>query len=354
MPAAIIVIDSGFSLQSLAGARNVLAYCDVFTGRTLFGDTPLSAAELSFLGGDDRLNHGSIVLESTVEMAAESPLILVRAFSPGGGLIRTRWHNGHRVARGWTEGYLWAVEHLQKLGLPSVANCSFGGFTHAMDGTGWESFQLGQVTGKGKPGHIVVAAAGPGDGRNMHASCRVSPGHSCSMGVEQADDTNYNFWVGSGAPADWVLEVRAGETLMYRFAGDQVPLNFWNNRQQLTFTVRADGPVSLVVSRSEARATEVSRFDCWINSDKARFVDHVDPTYIAEPAIFPQVLSAGLQSGSYSPEQNLPGGKPDVLLSGHGPISFRLPEVTARVAQLLAADPSLDVDAVRTKVAKLL
>ena len=33
------------------------------------------------------------------------------------------------ATRGWTEAYLWAVELCRKLGIGSVANCSFGGLS---------------------------------------------------------------------------------------------------------------------------------------------------------------------------------------------------------------------------------
>ena len=66
----------------------------------------------------------------------------------------------------------------------------------------------------------------------------------------------------------------------------------------------------------------------------------------------PQVISVGLIAGAYAPDQALPGGKPDVLLPGGGAISFRLPEVVAQAARLLAAEPGLDVDGVRRRIGK--
>jgi hypothetical protein len=54
-----------------------------------------------------------------------------------------------------------------------------------------------------------------------------------------------------------------------------------------------------------------------------------------------------LRLKSYSPNQSHVGSKPDVLLEGTGEISFRTPEVTATVAQLMLRGPGLDSAGVR-------
>jgi len=352
--AAFIVIDSGFSRESMSGAARVLGIRDLGEGRTVSGAPFLDAEELNRFANDP-MKHGSIVLERLRALDRDAPLVLIRAHGPDQTMTRTAWEGGRQIADGWTEAYLWAVELCQKAGLPSVANCSFGGFTHAMDGTGWESFQLGRATGPGRSGHVLVAAAGPGDGRAVHASWVTESGSATTLEVYQKESTRYNLWAGSPGLNAWELEVWRGSDLLRRFHGSDIPVNFWNNRQQLTFTLEGAGEFRFRLIRGDVAGGAASelRFDCWVVwGGGAYFLNHVDPTLISEPAVFPQVLSVGLRNGSYSPAQCLPGGKPDVLLEGGGPISFRLPEVTAAVAALLSANPGLDIDGVRSLIGK--
>jgi hypothetical protein len=148
---AIIIIDSGFDAGSMKGAENVIGICDLNDCRTEVGAPFLSQAQLAAFANDPG-RHGSIVLEQVRERMPDAPLILIRAIDPEQGLIRTGWSNGVQISPGWTEAYLWAVELATARGMRSVANCSFGGYMHALDGTGWESFQLSKVSGAGKPG----------------------------------------------------------------------------------------------------------------------------------------------------------------------------------------------------------
>lgn len=352
---ALIIIDSGFNEDVLARCQHVIGICDVYEWRTIEGDPSVDRETLRSFAWDP-LKHGTLVLERLLECAPGAPLILVRAYGPDRRLIRTQWQNGQQSAPGWTEAYLWAVDLARKRGLTSVGNCSFGGFTHAMDGTGWESFQLGRAIGRGKPGHLLVAAAGPGDGRATHSSWLTAAGSSTAVELFQRQSSQYNFWVSDADPADWKLEIWQQATLLRTFQGIDVPPNIWNRRQQVTFYLDGYGDFRLVVSRrdtaSGGRPVD-ARFDCWVvGGGGASFIDHVDATLIAEPACFPQVLSAGLRGGTYSPSQSLPGGKPDILVSGGGPISFRLPEVTAAAGRLLADEPSLDCDGARALLGK--
>lgn len=353
MSTALIVIDSGFSQEALAGATQVLGVCDLSQGKMEIGTPYVDEATLLAFA-DDPMRHGSIVLDKLRTYAPEAPLVLVKAYGTEDRLIRTGWQNGRPVSRGWTEAYLWAVELCDKHSLASVANCSFGGFTHAMDGTGWEAFQIGRVVGKGKTGHVLVAAAGPGDGRAGHASWVIGDQSRAVIEVYQKGTTQYNLWESSGSSIDWILRIFHGEHLVAVHHGKEIPSNFWNNKQQLTFAVAGEGLVTLVVTRGNSDGKDKdSRFDCWVvNSGVASFMDHVDPTLICEPAIFPQVLSVGLRGGSYSSNQASPGGKPDVLVEGAGAISFRLPEVTAAVASLLDGDHRLGIDEVRLLMGK--
>jgi hypothetical protein len=63
-------------------------------------------------------------------------------------------------------------------------------------------------------------------------------------------------------------------------------------------------------------------------------------------------VAVGIKNLSYSNDQALAGQKPDVLLPGDGPISFRTPEVTARIGSLLKANPSLDAKQIQALLAK--
>ncbi|MBY0548375.1 MAG: hypothetical protein K2W95_13850 [Candidatus Obscuribacterales bacterium] len=390
---AAIIVDTGFSFESLQSARNnILAVIDARTGSVITGFPFISwehNAEVveSFAG--DPLNHGSMVLSALMKQAPELPVILIRAFDDAGKLIRTTFHDGKIVRPGWTEAYLTAVHICRVLGLCSVANLSFGGYVHAADGSGWESYCLSSVTGPGKPGHIVVAGAAAGNGHAIHASWRTDPGLTTEVSASQESSTTYNFWsaADNSSPQanDWLLEVFLdGKKLGEEFSANLVP-NLWNNRKQVTIGVEGSGTVTIRTTRfwkadtrycdllalNVAGANSVGerpfhcakpsiqptprkrvdnlRFDCWINQTNsgAKFLDHKDPMFIAEPAIFPNVIAVGLIGGLYSPDQGEPGAKPELLIEGDGPISFRLPEITAAIAKFLAEDSSLDVVQVR-------
>ena len=169
------------------------------------------------------------------------------------------------------------------------------------------------------------------------------------------------------------------------FGGNLIP-NFWNDRKQVTFQVEGEGTVKIRTTRfwgSERRfkglqqiancnnstvvpshcakpkpltiarrSADPLRFDCWINQvyASAHFLDHQDAMTIAEPAIFPHVIAVGLNAGKYSVDQFERGAKPDLLIDGDGPISFRLPEVVADICEFLNEDSSLDMVAVRNKL----
>lgn len=391
---AAIIVDTGFSLESLECARNnILAVIDARTGSVITGFPFISwehnAEVLNSFAGDP-LNHGSMVLGALMKHSPELPVILIRAFDDTGKLIRTTFHGGKIVRPGWTEAYLTAVHICRVLGMSSVANLSFGGYMHALDGSGWESHCLSSVTGPGKPGHIVVAGAASGNGHGIHASWRTEPGETTEVSAVQQSSTTYNFWSAADSTShqanDWLLEVFLdGKKLGEEFSGNLVP-NLWNNRKQVTFGVEGSGTVTIRTTRywkadvrygdllalnafcadsmaeqpfhcakfsspltQQRKKVDNLRFDCWINQTNsgAEFTDHKDPMFVAEPAIFPHVIAVGLIAGLYAPDQAEATAKPDLLLEGEGPISFRLPEVTAAIAAFLAQDSSLDVVHVR-------
>jgi len=353
--AAVIIADTGFSEDSLAGARRILGCYDLVKRRVIIGNPYVTdATDLGAFAGDPS-RHGSIVLERTLAQDADLPVVLIRSHHPDEGIIRTSWLDGKPAADGWTEAYLWAVRLCQLQGLASVANFSFGRIYHAADGTGWDAFQFARVTGKDKPGHVIVAAAGPGDGRAVHASFSAVANAPTAVDVEQFDTTSYNFWTkvsgasDKDAQDDWVLEVWRDGRLVMRQDGAAVPVNFWNGRKQVQFELEGAGKVALVVGLKHG-VREKRDFECWLATGNARFLNHVDDTYIVEPAAFASVIAVGLKAGRYAPNQQDQDSKPDVLLDGGGPISFRLPEVTVKVAHMLEADPSLDALQVMAKL----
>jgi hypothetical protein len=330
-----IVVDSGFSPESLPAKENIVGVWDP-TGQGAFNDP---------------LHHGSIVLSKLRDGDPDARFMLIRAFDGENNLAQTRFENGQISRPGWTEAYLEAVALADKMHLPSVANCSFGELTHAMDGTGWESFQLNQAIGDGKAGHAVVAASGAGNGAARHASGIVHPEGSVEVSVYQKGEAAYNFWTGKDAPRDWQLSVYQGDRQVYGVDGSQVGANFWNNRQQVTFKSQAEGDTRFVLSRSSNDARPLS-FDCWVQEGKAAFLDHVNPELISEPAVFPNVVAVGIRDLSYSPFQNLAGHKPDVLVPGDGPVSFRTPEITLSVGKMLKENPQLDAPQIQKLLGK--
>ncbi len=398
---AVIIVDTGYSLESLQSAGSILAILDVKTGSVISGFPFLTwehnAAVLEAFAGDP-LNHGSMVLSALTSQAPDLPVILVKAYDDQHRLIRTKFHNGKIVRPGWTEAYLTAVHICRALGLASVANFSFGGYTHAADGTGWESYCLSTVTGPGKSGHVIVAGAGTGTGDAIHSSWRTETGTSTEVNAYQASSATYNFWCAADAASpqfnDWLFEVFLdGEKIAEEFGANLIP-NLWNSKKQITVTVEGAGNVRLRTTRFHSSkckrpnmlqlsgnilghdtssggspllnyhcakkphlslvksSIDMYRFDCWIHQaqSNAKFLDHQDGMLVAEPAIFPHTLSVGLSKGYYSPDQNERGSKPDLLIEGDGPISFRLPEVAAQIAYMLAEDHTLDSEAVRIQL----
>lgn len=365
---AVIIIDTGFSRPSLQAARKIIAALDVDTCHIATGSAQSpyltmerDADELGIVARDD-LNHGSLVLKSLLEVNPELPVILVRAFDENGRLVRTKFAHGAQVKPGWTEAYRTAVAICRERGLASVANLSFGGYTHAMDGSGWESHSLAQETGAGKPGHIVLAGASAGNGIAIHSSWTTAPAETTEVQAVQTGSTTYNLWCAADASKpeanDWVVEVFLDDRLVGREMSDHLAPNLWNNRKQVSVRVAGEGQVRFCVSRFFRADTGFGgiaadlRFDCWVveSDGDAAFLDHKDVMSIAEPAIFPHVIAVGLKSGEYAANQDEPGSKPELLIDGNGPISFRLPEVAAKVAQMLSEDPALDVVAVRNKL----
>lgn len=346
---AYIIIDSGFDQSVLAQTRHVLAAYDLPSDTVAVGQPFLTPAALSSVEGDNCGNHGTEVLRRLLNCVPDAHLVLVRCIAANGRIARTRWRDDSRVTDGWSIAYLKAVDLCQKRGYNTVANCSFGGYIHAMDGTGWEAHCISQVTGPGKPGHIMVAAAGPGDGRADHASVQIAGGTGNTTRAYQEGTTDYNFWAGGASP--WQLRVTKDGQQVMAVSSQSVPANIWNGQQQQTFQVPGNGLVALELTVEDAGVQGCNQFHCWVEGPSS-FLNNIDPVSVAEPACFPTVLAVGLRNGKYNPRQRQLKSKPDVLLRGDGPVSFRAPEVTAAVGRLLECDSSLDLTAIRGLLGK--
>jgi hypothetical protein len=371
---AVIVLDSGFARESLARVKNLLGYLDINSGISAVGQPMVEgqARELVLAMAQDPLHHGSIILERLLELDPDLPLVLVRGFAPEGGLIRTRFEQGQIASDGWTEGYLWAQNICAQRGYLSVANFSFGGFHHAADGSGWESFQLAKVVGPGKPGHLLAAAAGPGDWRAIHASLCLDGGSAEVVHGHQEGASTYNLWVNRFFPAtpvqtlagencpeteqlgageatrDFQIQARLNGQLVITFRGQDLVPNLWNDKQQLTFDLPGAGDVEIAITLA---AGPSARFDLFISREEgARFSDFVDSELVSEPAVLSQVIAVGLKNASYGSCYVKGVEKPEILLSGQGPISFRTPEVTFALTRLLAQDPTLDAPSARAEL----
>lgn len=358
---ALIIIDSGFSQQALERAGKVLAVWDLSRDMKFEGDPYVPPEQLAQFAGD-RLHHGTIVLERLMDRVPELPVILIRVMPEKDDFfIRTSWNERGEIDQpGWTEAYLWAVDLCRRRGFRSVANCSFGAFIHASDGTGWEAHQVSQATGAGKPNHIMVVAAGVGDGRAQHASWRHLTGETIPVTAYQKGDAKYNLWSGHEKGALWRLSVKLNGDEQFVVESSHVPKNMWNDRKQHTFTVHGEGYVEFVMELFASGTADdginegALRFDIWAPSDMtASFLNRIDQELISEPACFRECIAVGLRRGIYAANQTELGAKPEVLVPGGEQISFRTPEVTAAVARLLrdtAAD--LDVDDVRKLLGK--
>ena len=167
----------------------------------------------------------------------------------------------------------------------------------------------------------------------------------------------------------------AVDTLMVELhQGYLLPRNIWNDRQQLTFVLEGEGNFEFSITPASAPVVSVqepadlvselasapdavlasTRFDIFVaQGEDACFFDHVDADAVSEPACLSQVIAVGLQAGSYGNCMVNGIAKPEVKLAGGGPISFRIAEVTALVAGLLEANPTLDIAQVRQKLLDL-
>lgn len=352
---AVIIVDSGFSQDAVAQVKNLIGFYDLNSGIAISGAPLIEGARAQFvlhhLCGDS-LNHGTIILRGLLEVNPDCAFVLVRAFDHGGRHIRTRWADGKVASDGWVEGYLWARQLCENRGLTSVANLSFGGFAHAQDGSGWESFKLASAVGAPKVGHVLVAATGPGDGRAIHSSFTACA-NTVVRGFQRGTST-YNLWVDRNVPgnserSDWHLMVKVNGREVAQHQGRFVSNNIWNDRQQLTFVVEGEG--NFEFSITPVAELTAARFDIFISqSQEACFYSHVDDELVSEPACLPHVIAVGLQSGSYGTCCVNGVSKPEIKLAGNGPISFRAPEVTALVASMLESDPTLDIAQVRQKL----
>lgn len=363
MKTAFIVIDSGFERDVIRRA-NVIGVYDLRTGLKAEGEPLVSEDVLDLFAGDPG-RHGTIVLDRFLDEMSDAPVILVRAFGDN-GLICTEWagydatFRGGTVTRpGWTEALEWAVNLCKARNLGSVTNCSFGNIRHKADGTGWEASRVKSITEGG--GHIVVAAAGAGDGRAAHASWRVRAGGGASVRVFQRQAATYNLWADvkreEGDTRQWTLKVynQRGHKV-YEAASANLAANIWNGEQQLKFRIDGAGEFTFQVhSTGDGGNVMPVAFDCWaLDHEHAYFLNHVNALLVVEPAAFPDVIAVGLAEGEYNPRQAEIGQKPDVLVPGDGPISFRAPQVAARIVRLLEVEPGLDARSVREKLGKIL
>ena len=382
---AVIIIDTGFELGSILKVTKLLGVYDLPANRAVVG-TPYISRERNWDDlvrfARDPMRHGTLVLENLLAADSTLPVILIRAYGDEGKLLRSEWSGGFVSREGRTEALKWAIDLCKRRGLTSVTNCSFGGYTHAMDGTGWEAHCISQLTGDENPGHVVVAGAGAGVASPIRATFEVGVGECVDVQAEQNERSVYNFWcnrivsppgtANASKDEEWILEVYRNGDLLKRYLSTDIVPNLWNGRRQVTFSVDGPGSISLKVSRFwESRETpenesegitiggvaslvpERLSFDCWIDHQSAgSFLNHVNFDLVAEPAVFHDVVAVGLEGGVYSPSQEEEGCKPDSLLAGSGPISFRLPSVVARIAGWLRDDPLLTVSEVKEKLGK--
>ncbi len=74
--------------------------------------------------------------------------------------------------------------------------------------------------------------------------------------------TSYNFWTkvagvsSEDAQEDWILEVWRDGRLVMRQDGAFVPVNFWNGRKQIQFSLEGTGNVTLVVRLKNGASAE--------------------------------------------------------------------------------------------------
>ncbi len=347
-----IIIDSGFSLEVMQKCR-VIAAWDLSDDRKFESDDYLTPAQIEEYAGDF-MGHGTIVLERLLRIVPNAQVILISAFAELGAR-RTMWDEGEIVHPGWSEGYVWAAETARLRKMTSVANCSFGGFWHACDGTGWEAAQLGRYSGPGKSGHVVVAAAGMGDARPIHGRLCLLGNESKTFVTDQDGDVEYNFWVGLGQESartcGWAMEAWKDGNCVFASDSDETPTNMWNGRQQMKCKIYGPGRVQFEWRRTDANPKiPFLKIDLW--AEAARLRNWINAEMVGEPACFSSVIAVGLEASTYCPTQRALDSKPDMLLPGGDQLSFRLPEVVAAIGALLNEDPSLDLTQVKAKLGK--
>ena len=185
------VVDTGVDFthtdfRNTDGSTRILFLCDqtdtpqagdgtcpgkgTSAGGTLWTQAQINAA---LQGGPavrqtDTNGHGSHVLGSA---AGNDPVY--GGVAPGADIIfvKTTFSNTDIVS-----GVGFINDSATSLGRPLVVNLSLGGHSGPHDGTELDALAFSQTFGPGKPGKVVVAAAGNEGNDNIHADGNVSSG----------------------------------------------------------------------------------------------------------------------------------------------------------------------------------
>ncbi|MDZ7308245.1 MAG: S8 family serine peptidase, partial [candidate division KSB1 bacterium] len=388
------VIDSGIDwrhgdFRTAGGQTRIKYLLDLSQGGRVYTETEINAALSggTALSTADRNGHGSHVTGSAAGngrgTGANIPAGTYAGMAPQADIIFVKSKNGDNGNISDTDavrGLSFIDSVAGRLGKPYVVNLSFGGHSGAHDGSSLQEQAIDDLVGAGKPGKVIVVAAGNDGDNDIHAGGAVSNSVTINFNVPtftaiggtQNDYLEMNAWYPGNATLS--LRLTAPNNAQYtansgvRFAQDtpngaviidnaSTGTNPLNNDKEVLIQIfdfssnlPATGTWKLTITGNS------SRYDLWMvgSSMGATLTSNLDTTRtVTIPATAKNAITVGAWNTkrSWVDLDNNALQSPGVVLgaagsfSGSGPTrDGRLkPEISApgqMIASTLSADAS--------------
>ncbi|MCS6843587.1 MAG: S8 family serine peptidase, partial [Caldilineales bacterium] len=153
------------------------------TGRLIFWNLHLNRP----VRMTDLVGHGTHATGSAAGNGrGGTPAGTYKGMAPGANIIAvrgTRTYVGGLVASDTVNALSFIDQKAQELGLPYVANLSFGGHFGPHDGTTLEERTIDNLVGSGKPGKAIVVVAGNEGDEAIHTGGTLSQGNNVALRV---------------------------------------------------------------------------------------------------------------------------------------------------------------------------
>ncbi|MCK6558373.1 S8 family serine peptidase [candidate division KSB1 bacterium] len=328
------VIDSGIDwrhgdFRKAGGQTRIKYLLDLSQGGMVYTEAEINAA---LSGGvalttTDRNGHGSHVTGSAagngLATGANIPAGTFAGMAPEADIIFVKSKNGDSgniSDADAVRGLSFIDSVAGRLGKPYVVNLSFGGHSGAHDGSSLQEQAIDELVGAGKPGKVIVVAAGNDGDNDIHAGGAVSnsvtvnfnvPAFAASSGT-QNDYLEMNAWYPGNATLSFRLT--APNNAQYtansgvRFAQDTPngaviidnastganPLN--NDKEVLIQVFDFSSNLPAVGTWKLTITGNVSRYDLWLvgSSMGAALTSNLDTTRtVTIPATAKNVITVG-------------------------------------------------------------